>query len=435
MKIPRATLLLLTLGVAAAAYAASSGDSADPAPRAANALDRQVETDAQAALQRGRTTFRYSTFRSQTFFGGLLRLHEPVSRLTPRQALAAGLKVDADAVPPDVLAGADLDDPATTVALLQLNAVVGVRGVFGPDPAVNGGLTSLGITCAFCHSTVDDSAAPGIGRRLDGWPNRDLNVGAVLGLSPNLAALAERLRVDVPTVRTVLASWGPGRFDAALFLDGKAFRPDGKTAAVLIPPAYGLAGVNQHTYTGWGSVPYWNAFVANLEMAGKGTFYDPRLNDPERFPLAAAHRLDDKRDPIDTVSGRLADLHFYQLALRAPAPPAGSFDAAAAARGTALFAGKARCATCHVPPLYTDSGLNLHRAEEIGIDDFQARRSPTEQYRTTPLAGLGTRTKGGYYHDGRFATLGAVVSHYDRHLRLGLTAQEKGDLVEMLKSL
>jgi hypothetical protein len=413
----------------------AADDTVVPALRPVTAIDRQVEQDAQGMIDRGRFIFRMSPFRSHGFFGGVLRLHEAVAQVTPRTALAVGLKVDADAVPQEVLATADLDDPATTVALLRLDAVVGVRGIFEPGQTANGGLTSLGITCAFCHSTVDDSVAPGIGHRLDGWPNRDLNVGAIVGLSPNLQALADRLGTDVPTVKTVLASWGPGRFDASLFMDGKGLRPDGKTAAVLIPPAYGLAGVNLHTYTGWGSVPYWNAFVANLEMNGKGTFVDPRLADAARFPLAAAHHLDDKRDPIDAVSDKLADLHFYQLALPAPQPPIGSFDAAAAVRGGALFAGKAACATCHVPPLYTDPGLNLHTAEEIGIDDFQAQRSPTGRYRTTPLKGAWSRSKGSYYHDGRFATLLDVVKHYDQVQRLGLTPAEQADLVEFLKSL
>ncbi len=433
-----AVAAMLAVVLAAAGGTAWTGPETDGGLvpiRAANAIDRRVDSDAQAMLEQGRAVFRHSTFRSQTFFGSALRLHEAVAELSPRQALAAGLKVDADAVPPAVLATADLDDPATTAALLRLNAVVGVRGFFGADPTAHRGLESVGLTCALCHSTVDDSVAPGIGQRLDGWPNRDLDVGAVLALSPNLGVLAERLQVDLPTVRTVLASWGPGRFDASLFLDGKAFRPDGKTAAVLIPPAYGLAGVNLHTYTGWGSIPYWNAFVANLEMNGKGTFYDPRLDDAGRFPLAAAHRLGDKRDARDAVTDKLADLHFYQLALRAPAPPAGSFDAAAAARGAQVFDGKAACATCHVPPLYTDPGYNLHSPAEIGIDGFQAQRSPTGKYRTTPLAGAWARAKGGYYHDGRFATLGDVVDHYDRHRELGLTAGEKADLVEFLKSL
>jgi hypothetical protein len=431
------TIGLVLFAFSALAWSAASEKEEDAiqALQPVTAIDLRVEQDAQSMMDRGRAIFRMSTFRSQSFFGGVLRLHEPVATLPPTTALAVGLKVDVDAVPPEVLAAADLDDPATTIALLRLNAVVGVRGVFDPEQAANGGLKSLGITCAFCHSTVDDSVAPGIGHRLDGWPNRDLNVGAILGLSPNLPALADRLGTDVPTVKTVLASWGPGKFDASLFMDGKGLRPDGKTAAVLIPPAYGLAGVNLHTYTGWGSVPYWNAFVANLEMNGKGTFFDPRLADAEKFPLAAAHHLEEKRDPVDAVTEKLADLHFYQLALLAPQPPAGSFDAASASRGGVLFAGKAGCATCHVPPLYTDPGWNLHTAGEIGIDDFQAQRSPTGRYRTTPLKGAWSRSKGGYYHDGRFATLLDVVEHYNQFQRLGLTPAERADLAEFLKSL
>ena len=222
-----------------------------------------------------------------------------------------------------------------------------------------------------------------------------------------------------------------------MILDGKTARPDGKTSAVLIPPAYGLAGVNLHTYTGWGSVPYWNAFVAVLEMQGKGTFYDPRLNDAARFKVAAANGFGDVRRTPDEVTPKLAALHFYQLSLPAPKPPKGSFDWAKAQRGKVLFAadGKAHCASCHVPPLFTEPGWNLHTPEEIGIDSFQANRSPEGKYRTTPLKGAWSRVQGGYYHDGRFATLGDVVAHYDAHLSLGLSSAEKRDLVEYLKSL
>src|SRR5207237_10654318 len=104
--------------------------------------------------------------------------------------------------------------------------------------------------------TLVNSLSPGIGHAFAGWPNRDLNVGAIVGLSPDLSPVGKRLGVDEKTVRAVLASWGPGKFDAELFMDGKAFRPDGKSAATLIPAAFGLAGVNLHTYTGWGSIPY-----------------------------------------------------------------------------------------------------------------------------------------------------------------------------------
>jgi len=237
------------------------------------------------------------------------------------------------------------------------------------------------------------------------------------------------------TVRTVLNSWGPGKFDAALFLDGKAFRPDGKTAATLIPPAFGLAGMNQHTFTGWGSVPYWNAFVANLEMHGSGTFFDPRLNDPVQFPVAARAGFGDVRATDDRVTSKLAALQFYQLSIPSPAPPQGSFDPAAAARGAALFNGAARCSTCHVPPLFSEPGWAMHTGAEIGIDDFQANRAPDRRYRTTPLKGAWSHQKGGFYHDGRFATLADVVRHYDETFGLHLTPSHVSDLVEYLKSL
>ena len=237
------------------------------------------------------------------------------------------------------------------------------------------------------------------------------------------------------TVRQVFNSWGPGKFDAELILDGKAFRPDGTSAATLMPAAFGLAGVNLHTYTGWGSVTHWNAFVSNLEMQGKGTFWDPRLNDAAKFPVAARAGLGNLRNTPDLVTAKLAPLHFYQLAIPAPAPPAGSFDATAAGRGQQLFTAKAQCSRCHVPPLFTEPGWNMHTPAEIGIDDFQAKRSPDERYRTTPLRGLFTRQKGGFYHDGRFATMLDVVNHYNQHLALGLTDAEKADLVEYLKSL
>jgi hypothetical protein len=350
--------------------------------------------------------------------------------------LRLGLKVDVDALPAplvaDLRAGrVDLAAPATTIALLQLDAVVGVTGKFDSQRR----LRSVGIQCSLCHSTVDNSFAPGIGHRLDGWANRDLNVGAIVNLAPDLSAVATLLNVDVATVRKVLAAWGPGKFDAELLLDGQGFRPDGRSAATLIPPAFGLAGVNLHTWTGWGGVSHWNAFVANIEMHGQGTFYDPRLKDAARFPIAAAAGFDDIRSERDLISAKLPALQFYQLAIPAPTPPRGSFDADAARRGATLFKGDAKCARCHVPPTFTEPGWNMHTADEIGIDDFQAERSPDRHYRTAPLRGLWTHTKGGFYHDGRFPTLSAVVDHYNRHFNLNLSTQEKGDLVEYLKSL
>ncbi|HVR97776.1 MAG TPA: hypothetical protein VMW27_14255 [Thermoanaerobaculia bacterium] len=389
-----------------------------------------IGSHAQQMLAEGRRTFRYDTFGDQAFWSGVLQIQEALRSVSPRTALAVGLKVDAEAVPRGLLARADLDDPAVTAELLRRNAVVGLRGFFSQS----GNLREVGITCALCHSTVDNSAAPGIGRRLDGWPNRDLNVGAIVDLSPNLQPVATLLGVDVGTVHTVLQSWGPGKFDAELFLDGKAFRPDGKSAATLIPPAFGLAGVDGHTFTGWGSVTYWNAFVANLEMHGQGTFWDPRLNDPVKFPVAARNGFYDVRSEQDLITPKLAALQFYQLAIPAPAPPPGSFNAAAAARGRTVFS-TAGCDSCHVPPLYTEPGWNRHTAEEIGIDSFQADRSPDGKYRTTPLKGLWAHSQGGFYHDGRFATLRDVVDHYDAHFVLSLSEQQKTDLVEFLKSL
>jgi hypothetical protein len=430
------------LAVAGLGYqdAAASGDFRDWLSRG---FDSVIKNHAEKQLEEGRRTFRDDTFGDEAFWGGVLRLHEAIEGeafggvgdgITPVEALGVGLKVDVGRLPFSLkrqLAGGDvdLDDPATTLALLRLKAVVGVTGFFDDDPAK--GLTALGIQCAFCHSTVDDSFAPGIGRRLDGWANRDLNVGAIVNLSPDLSAVATLLGVSEGDVRTVLLSWGAGRFDAELFLDGN---PD-NAVATLIPPAFGLSGVDKHTFTGWGSVTYWNAFVANLEMHGQGTFYDPRLKDASKFPVAAANGFDDVRSDEDKITAKLAALHFYQLAIPAPAPPRGSFDRQAAERGKALFAGKADCARCHVPPLYTEPGWNMHTPDEIGIDAVQAERSPDERYRTTPLKGVWSHAKGGFYHDGRFPTLRAVVDHYDGFQALGLTPAEKTDLVEFLKSL
>jgi hypothetical protein len=276
---------------------------------------------------------------------------------------------------------------------------------------------------------------PGIGKRLDGWAARDLNVGAIVALSPDLSSVANLLGVDERTVRAVLNSWGPGKFDAELILDGQAFRPDGTSSAALIPPAFGLPGVNLHTWTGWGSVTHWNAFVANLEMHGQGTFYDPRLDNAQQFPIAARERFGHVRNQPDLITSKLAALHFYQLAIPAPTPPPGSFDPQAASRGRILFETTAQCATCHVPPLFTEPGWNLHTAEELGIDDFQALRAPDRRYRTSPLKGLFSHETGGFYHDGRFQTVREVVDSYNERFRLGLTEAESNDLVEYLKSL
>ncbi|HJQ68369.1 MAG TPA: hypothetical protein VKA70_05335 [Blastocatellia bacterium] len=439
------SLAVTLLAMVGMALMVSSGGHAQSQGKKAKGFDRQIDAHMEQMMEEGREAFRNDTFGDESFWGDLLQLHKAVAGaglggvgagVSPKTALAVGLKVDSEALPNSVVKDlkkgrVNLDDPATTLALMRLDAVVGVKGFFNQD----GSLRSIGISCALCHSTVDDSLAPGIGKRLDGWANRDLNVGAIVGLAPNLKPVADLLEVDEGTVRAVLQSWGPGKFDAELFLDGKAFRPDGKSAATLIPPAFGLAGVNLHTWTGWGGVSHWNAFVANLEMHGKGTFYDPRLNDAQKFPIAAKNNFGNVRATPDLITAKLAPLHLYQLAIPAPTPPEGSFDRDAAARGQALFNGKAQCATCHVPPLFTEPGWNMHKASEIGIDDFQARRSPDEAYRTAPLKGLWTHQKGGFYHDGRFPSLGDVVDHYNAFFRLSLTQQEKTDLAEYLKSL
>lgn len=423
---------------------ASAGGKVVLAPPAAPVLD-PVTANGQRMITEGRETFRYDTFGSEDFWSGALKLNAAVAGaehggvgagVSPKTALSVGLKVDTEKLPASLVADLeagklDLDDASTTLALLKLDAVVGLRGTIAPD----GTLSSLGITCAFCHSSVDDSFAPGIGKRLDGHPNRDLDVGAIVALAPDLSPVAKLLGVDKATLQKVLASWGPGKYDAQVFLDGKAFRPDGKSAATLIPPAYGLSGVNMHTSTGWGSVTYWNAFVANLQMHGKGTFFDPRLDDAAKYPVAAKARSGNVRAEEDLVTSKLAALQFYQLAIPAPTPPEGSFDAAAASRGAAVFTGDGKCATCHVPPLYTEPGWNMHTPAEIGIDDFQSSRSPDNRYRTAPLAGLFAHAKGGFYHDGRFATLDAVVAHYNKVLSLSLTGEQQRDLVEFLRSI
>ena len=307
-----------------------------------------------------------------------------------------------------------------------------MTGLFAADAA---SWSLSAIQCALCHSTVDDSFSPGIGHRLDGWANRDLNVGAIIAMAPDLSVVTSLLGADDSTVRKVVNSWGPGKFDAELFTDGKAFRPDGKSAATLIPPALGLAGVNLHTWTGWGSVTHWNAFVAVLEMHGQGTFLDSRLNDAAQFPVAAKAGFGHVRNDPDLVTSKLPALHFYQLAIPAPTPPAESFDAKAAERGKLLFNAKAKCATCHVPPIFTEPGWNMHTGAEIGIDDFQSNRAPDKRYRTAPLQGLFAHAKGGFFHDGRFATLRDVVDHYDSFLKLSLSEAEKKDLIDYLKSL
>jgi mono/diheme cytochrome c family protein/cytochrome c553 len=412
--------------------------------RSSGEFHEDIEDNSRKMLKEGREIFRHDTFGSEDFWSGKLRLHQAIAGerfggvgrgVEPKDALKLGLKVDTGVLP-KILAEAvrggsvDLGDVKTTMELLKADAVVGVKAKFDGDK-----LTSVGITCAICHSTVDDSIMKGIGRRLDGWPNRDLDVGAIVALAPDLSPYEQLLGVDRAAVEKVLKSWGPGKYDAELNQDGKGFRPDGKSAATVIPAAYGLAGVHLHTYTGWGSVTYWNAYVATTQMMGNGTFFDPRISAKNGFPVGEKAGFNNVRRTPDRVTPKLAALHYYQLSIPAPTPKKDSYDNAAAARGDALFNGKATCARCHVPPLYTEPGWGMHRPEEIGIDDFQAKRSPDGMYRTTPLKGLFVRAKPGFYHDGRFADYRAVVDHYDRHFRLSLTEAEKNDLIEFLKSL
>ena len=408
--------------------------------------DDATTANANKMIAEGKQTFRFETFGDESYWTGALQIDKAIlgeknggvgAGLSPKAALAVGLKVDMDVIPADVAAAikagkVNLDDPAVTLTLLQLNAVVGVKGTF--DDKKN--LKAIGLTCASCHSTVDNAFAPGIGHRLDGWANRDLNVGAIISMAPNLKPISDALGVDIATVKKVLASWGAGKFDALLNLDGKAFRPDGKSSATLIPEAFGHAGENLHTWTGgWGGVTYWNAYVANLELAGNGNFYDARFDDAKKYPVAAKTKAGHKQNNPDMITAKLAALQFYQLAIPAPPAPDSTYNKDAAQRGMIVFNGKAKCASCHVPPLFTEPGWNTHKPSDIGIDDFQANRSPDGTYVTQGLKGLWTHTKGGFYHDGRFATLMDVVNHYNDFKKLALTEAEKKDLVEYLKSL
>jgi hypothetical protein len=452
MKIyaPKATALLSSIVLLIGASRFVQCKTTQPDVR--NSTDRSgdpgdfnddIERNLKEMFDKGKAVFRFETFGDEVFWTDQLGLQRAIADsnhggigkgLTPKEALDAGLKVDLAVLPGflrrKIKQGKFLDDPWVTLQLIKINAVLGLVGKFDGK----GNLTSIGITCASCHSTVSDKT--GIGKRLDGWANRDLNVGAIISMAPNLGAFAKMLDTDIPSVRKVLTSWGPGKFDAELNLDGKAFRPDGKSGATLIPEAYGQAGHNLHTWTGgWGNVTYWNAFVANLEMHGQGQFYDPRLMNKEQYPIAAKAGLGDKRDDTDYVSSKLAALQFYQLAIPPPKAPKGSFNEEAAARGQTLFMRKAKCASCHVPPLFSEPGWSTHKADEICIDDFQSNRSPDRSYVTQGLRGLWAHSKGGFYHDGRFATLLDVVNHYNDCKRLNLSEAEKGDLVEYLKSL
>jgi len=425
--------------------------------QAAFGLSGQIDRSDLSMLQRdlrmikqGRETFRYDTFGDQAFWGGQLGLNQTIAGvanggigpgLSPATALQLGLKVDVNALPASVKAAlkagkVDLNDPAVTLLLLKLNSVVGVKGFF--DNA--GKLSSVGITCALCHTAVDDSFAPGIGKRLDGWPNQDLNVGEIIAFAPNLQPIADELGADQTTVRKVLTSWGPGMFNAELNLDGKAFKPDGAPYVTRIPAAYGHLGETEHTWTAsFGDVTYWNAYVAVLEMHGQGNFNDSRFEDPIQFPVAARTGQAHVRVPAgkpDLVTPKLAALQYYQLSLPAPTPPPRSYNRAAASSGEAIFNGQGGCAACHMPTQFTDAGHNVHTGQEMCIDNLQGSRGPSGGGYVTPqLKGLWARSKRGFYHDGRFPTLLAVVDHYNQCDKLQLTSAQENDLVQYLKSL
>jgi len=371
-----------------------------------------------AQVAAGERIFRFDTFGDETFWTDTLRMHEVIrTGVSPRTALSVGLKVDVDTLPQAVRSALaagqiDLDDPGTTVTLLQLGAVLGVIG----EVDASGTLTRVGITCAFCHSTVDNSFAEGIGRRLDGWPNRDLNVGAIIALSPAITAAQ----------RAVYSSWGPGMYDPR-------FNIDGKNQPVVIPPAFGLRGVAREIYTGDDTISYWNAYVAITQMHGHGRFSDPRIN------------VNVNNTPPDRVTfDVLAALRAYQFSLEAPRARSTDFDAAAADRGRVVFNGPGQCATCHVGPLFTDINVGrLHPPAEVASEpepDGQpsyALRSVTKQYRTTPLRGLYNppQLQGPYFHNGVAATLEDVVDRYVAKRSLSLTAQQRADLVQYLRSL
>jgi mono/diheme cytochrome c family protein len=393
---------LIIAALAIAGVGCSGNESTGP-----NGGTRQL--DPQLVAQ-GKEIFRFDTFGDEVYWTDTLRMHEVIATgVSPRTALTVGLKVDSDALPDAVKAAiaagqVDLDNPATTVTLLKLNAVVGVKGtvetVAGTDR-----LTRVGITCALCHSTVDNSFAPGIGKRLDGHPNRTLNVGAIVALSPAVNA----------DLKQILNSWGPGKYDPRINFDNK-------NTPIVIPPAFGLRDVAAETFTGEGPVSYWNAYVAVTQMHGQGSFADNRLG------------VNLVRNP-DLVTPKLPALAEYQFSLAAPAPPAGSFDAAAAERGRAVFNGTGKCATCHMPSAsFSDVNTGkLHLPSETGMSAAYAERTTQKKYRTTPLKGLWQHPP--YFHDGSAADVDAVVAHYDQTLSLGLSTQQKADLAQYLKSL
>jgi mono/diheme cytochrome c family protein len=393
--------LLAALGVAALGLASCGGGNGNP------------DIDTIALQASGRQIFRHDTFGDEIQWTDKLRMNEVIEQaVSPRTALSVGLKVDADALPQAVKDGiangtVNLDSPATTVTLIKLDAVVGIKGEVQTINGVDR-LTRVGVTCALCHSTVDNSFSAGIGKRLDGWPNRTLNPGAIIALSPALTTAQ----------KAVYNSWGPGKYDPR-------FNIDGKNKPAVIPPAFGLAGIHKITFTGDGDeLAYWNRYVAVTQMGGQGSFSEPRLN------------ISITNGTQDLVSSKLPALQAYQLSIAAPAAPAGSFDATASARGRALFEGKARCASCHTGELFTDANDRLHPPSDSMAEPevpSYAARSATKQYRTTPLRGAWQHAP--YFHDGSAATLDQVVAIYNTRMGLGLSAQEIADVAQYLKSL
>jgi len=404
----RTSLLIGALGGAVALAAACGASSHGSNMTAQDAMAQQA-----ALVEQGKQIFRFDTFGDERQWTDVLRMHEVISAaVDPVTALSVGLKVDSEALPQSVVNGIqdgsiDLNSPATTVALLKLDAVVGVKGTV---ETVNGQdtLTRVGTTCALCHSTVDNSFAPGIGKRLDGWPNRDLNPGAIIALSPAIGAAK----------KAVYNSWGKGKYDPR-------FNVDGINGPVVIPPAYGLNGINSTTFTGDGSdVAYWNRYVAVVQMGGQGSFTDSRL------PLSVTNGT------VDLVSSKLPALQAYQLSLNAPAPPPGSFDVTAAARGKEIFEGVGNCVRCHSGESFTDANTRLHVVSESVADQNTppyASRSATKLYRTTPLKGVWQHAP--YFHNGSAPTLEAVVQTYNSKQFLGLTPAQVNDLAQYLKSL
>ena len=392
---------ILVAWIASAALSAcGTGKAAPEATRPARAVDHPLTDVAPAALvAEGQRVFRFDTFGDEEVWTKTLRLHEVVEKsVDPTTALTVGLKVDADALPPGILDKVDLKSPATTVALLKMNAVVGLQATVDS----NNHITALGVTCALCHSTVDNTVMPGIGHRKDGWPNRDLNVGAIIALSPALSA----------DKKAAYASWGPGKYDPR-------YNQDGKNTPLVLPPAYGLAHVTNETYTAEGPISYWNAYVAVTQMGGQGNFSDPKLG------IAVTHSP-------DLVTDKLPALRAYQHSLPAPPPPAGSVDMAIAGRGQVVF--DRTCASCHIGGAGTDNNNGtLHPAADTGVDGAYAARTRNKAYRTTPLRALWQHAP--YFHDGSAATLADVVAHYNKVRALGLTAEQQRDLVEYLKSL